>query len=78
MRFINTHSRPWNKTSTENAETNNKVLAGAAADKDIYEPRTELGKKLMEIRKEAIAEGMQLKSLEELERENETRKGTIL
>lgn len=71
MRFTKINPWAWDKISPDNSETNNKVLTNELTDKDNYKPRTELGKRLMEIREEAIAEGMQLKSLEELEREKE-------
>jgi hypothetical protein len=78
MRFVKTNPWFWDEVSTENSEINNKVLTNKSAENDNYKPRTELGKRLMKIREEAIAEGMQLKSLEELEMDNEERKGTII
>ena len=40
-----------------------------------FEPKTELGRRLWEIRRKAIAEGMRLLSWEELEQEKAKRRG---
>ncbi len=72
MKFIDTRSWSQDEAATQRTESN-----AIKKDKNSDQPKTELWKKLMEIREAAIAEGMQLKSLEELERDNEERKGTI-
>jgi hypothetical protein len=77
MRFAKINPWFWDKSPARSNEPKNKGLSSKSAAKNGFEPRTELGKKLIEIREAAIVEGMQLKTLDELEKDNEERKGTI-
>jgi len=67
--FVAEPSAPYGRTHAGRTAPRSKAVRGT------FKPKTELGRRLWDIRCKAIAEGMRLLSWEELEEEKAKRRG---